>query len=232
METQKETRLRILAEGGSIKICSIHKGKNEGYDYFLETSEEDFFEVGLGNESQEMHESFYGAFDQLNDKYEWQHLHLDYVDEDFAEYVADALVEKINQSNRLFRTSDKRNFEEKLGIHLRSKDVEVKTGVFSIEVESLVKTTQYDYQEFVDSYAAEIGQKFKLDSTAESWDTFNGDSFDFVGTIKIVGNSILLKDSDGDIRYVLAADKYKLTADPLTYTTPKWEYVMTKRTVS
>ena len=79
METQKETRLRILAEGGSIKICSIEKGYNEGFDYFLETSEQDLFDAGLGNESTEIHESFYGAFDQLNDKYPWHQLHLDYV---------------------------------------------------------------------------------------------------------------------------------------------------------
>lgn len=231
MENQKETRLRILAEGGSIKICSIEKGYNEGPDYFLETSEQDFFEAGLGNKNQEIHDSFYGAFDQLNDKYPWHQMHLDYVDEDFAEYVADALVEKLNQSNRPFRAFEKKNFEEKLGIHLRTKEVEIKTGVFSIEVGSLVKTIQYDYIDFADSYAEQIGQKFKLDSIAESWDTFNGDSFDFVGTIKIVGNSIILLDSDGDISYVLSADKYKLTANPLTYTAMKWEYVLTKKMV-
>ncbi|MBF8458316.1 hypothetical protein IV494_14120 [Kaistella sp. G5-32] len=231
MENQKETRLRILAEGGSIKICSIEKGYNEGFDYFLETSEEDLFEAGLGNESQEIHESFYGAFDQLNDKYPWYKLHLDFIDEDFVDYVADALVEKLNQSNRMFRVADKKNFEEKLGIHLRTKEVEIKTGVFSIEVGSLVKTIQYDYIDFADSYAEQIGQKFKLDSIAESWDTFNGDSFYFVGTIKIVGNSILLLDSDGDVCYVLPADKYKLTSNPLMYTDNKWQYVFTKKKI-
>lgn len=231
MENQKETRLRILAEGGSIKICSIEKGYNEGLDYFLETSEQDLFEAGLGNESQEIHESFYGAFDQLNDKYPWHKLHFDFIDEDFAEYVADALLEKINKSKRPFRTFEKKNFEDKLGIYLRTKEVEIKTGVFSIEVGSLVKTTQYDYIDFADSYAEQIGQKFKLDSIAESWDTFNGDSFDFVGNIKIVGNSILLLDSDGDVRCVLAADKYKITSNPLTYTAKKWEYVFTKKKI-
>ena len=50
-----------------------------------------------------------------------------------------------------------------------------------------------------------------------------------VGTIKIVGNSILLKDSDGDVRYVLPVDQYKLIANPLTYISPKWEYVLVKK---
>lgn len=231
MENQKETRLRILAEGGSVEICSIEKGYNEGFNYFVETSEEQQDGEEFPLKIPIIHESFYGAFDELNDKYPWHKLHLDFVDEDFAEYVSDALVEKINQSKRPFRTFEKKNFEEKLGIHLRSKEVEIKTGVFSIEVGSLVKTIQYDYIDFADSYAEQISQKFKLDSIVESWDTFNGDSFDFVGTIKIVGNSIVLLDSDEDVRYVLAADKYKLTSSPLTYTAKKWEYVILKKKV-
>ena len=141
------------------------------------------------------------------------------------------MVEKINHSNRLFRNAQKKEFEEILGIHLRSKDVEIKTGIFSIDVESLNKVTDYDYQEFVDSYAQEIGQKFKLLSTVERWETFNAGSFEFVGNLEIAGSSIFLKDSDGDVRYVLAADKYKFTATPLTYTAPKWEYVITKKTI-
>ena len=99
----------------------------------------------------------------------------------------------------------------------------MKTGVFNIEVYNLTKEKQYHYQEFVDSYAQEIGQKFKLESTTETWETFKSDKFDFVGTIEVRGNSAILKDSDGDICYVLSADKYKITATPLTYEVKKWE---------
>ena len=63
----------------------------------------------------------------------------------------------------------------------------------------------------------------------ERWETFNAESFEFVGNIEIAGNSVILKDSDNDIRYILAADKYKFTVDPLTYSAEKWEWVSVRK---
>lgn len=224
MESQKETRLRILAEGGSIKISSIHKGKHEGFDYFLEVSEEDFFEEGLGNESQEIHDSFYGAFDQLNDKYPWHQLHLDYVDEDFAEYVADALIKKLNDPFEMLDHFQPENFENTLGIKMTKRTVKTKTGFFDIQVKGLSKETTYCYREFHDDYAQEIGQKFKLETTVETVTNYQGDSFDFTGTIEVSGNTVILKNSSQEISHVLPSDKYYFFAKPELSEEIKWSY--------
>ncbi len=224
MENQKETRLCILAEGGSIKICSIHKGHQQGYDYFLETSEEDLFDSGLGNESREIHESFYGAFDQLNDKYPWHQLQLDFVDEDFAEYVADALVEKLNDIFLMLDHFQPEDFEKVLGIKMTKKTFKVKTGFFDIEVKGLSKETTYHYREFHDEYAQEIGQKFNLESTIETITNYHGDSFDFTGTIEVSGNTVILKNSSLEITHVLPSDKYYFFANPELSEETSWSY--------
>lgn len=224
MESQKETRLRILAEGGSIKICSIHKGKHEGFDYFLEVSEEDFFEEALGNESQEIHDSFYGAFDQLNDKYPWHKLHLDFVDEDFAEHVADALIEKLNNPFLMINHFQPENFENKLGIKMTKRTVKTKTGFFDIQVKGLSKEMTYYYREFHDDYAQEIGQKFNLESTVETVTNYQGDSFDFTGTIEVSGNTVILKNTAQEISHVLPSDKYYFFAKPELSEEVRWSY--------
>lgn len=224
MENQKETRLRILAEGGSIKICSIEKGYNEGFDYFLETSEQDLLEVGLGNESQEIYDSFSGAFDQLNDKYPWHKLHLDYVDEDFAEYVADALIEKLNNPFLMLDHFHPENFENTLGIKMTKRTVKTKTGFFDIQVKGLSKETTYYYREFHDDYAQEIGQKFNLESTVETITNYQGDSFDFTGTIEVSGNTVILKNSSLEISHVLPTDKYYFFAKPELSEEVRWSY--------
>ena len=224
METQKETRLRILAEGGSIEICSVYKGNNDGYDYFLETSEDYFFDTGLGNESREIHDSFYGAFDQLNDKYPWHKLHLDFVDEDFAEYVADALIEKVNNPFEMLDHFQPENFENTLGIKMTKRTVKTKTGFFDIQVKGLSKETTYYYKEFHDEYAKEIGQKFNLESTVETISNYQGDSFDFTGTIEISGNTVILKNSSLEISHVLPSDKYYFFAQPELSEETRWSY--------
>ncbi|WP_027376792.1 hypothetical protein [Kaistella palustris] len=224
MEEQKESRLRILAEAGSIEICSIHKGKHEGFDYFLQVSEEDLFGAGLKNESREMHESFYGAFDELNDKYPWHDLHLDFVGEDFAEYVADALVKRLNDPFEMVEDFQPENFERALGIKLTKRTLKTKTGFFDIQVKGLSRETTYHYREFHDEYAQEIGQKFNLESTVETITNYQGDSFDFTGTIEVSGNTVILKNSSLNISHILPSDKYYFFAEPEFQEEDKWSY--------
>ncbi|SEF51412.1 hypothetical protein SAMN05421847_0190 [Halpernia humi] len=224
MKGERDTVFQMTNENNLIQIICLKKEEQQGFDYFVE----ELNHQNLDFVKPKIHESFYSAFDELNERFPWHTYHLEYSDEDFRDYVADCLVEKVNDSKRMFFAPRKRHFEDILKIHLKTKDVKVKTGVFSIEVCNLNKETQYFYQEFVDSYAQEIGQKFKLESTTETWETYSSDSFDFIGNIEVLGNSVL-KDSDGDICYVLAADKYKFTATPLTYTAQKWEWNFVKR---
>ena len=224
MEKQKETRLRILTEGGSIEICSIYKGDNDGFDYFVETSDDkpdgEEFPVIVP----EIHDSFYGAFDEMNDKYPWHNLHLDFVDEDFAEYVADALIEKLNNPFDMLDDFNPENFNAILGIQLAEKKVKTKTGFLDISVSGLAKETNYYYQEFVDSYAGEIGQKFKLESTVETYSTFRAEFFQFAGTLEISGNAIILKNEVGEICHVLPADKFQIYTKPEISVEKVWGY--------
>lgn len=222
MEKQKETRLRILAEGGSIEICSVYKENNDGYDYFIETSEVEMCIEDIMQEPPLIHESFYGAFDELHARYSWQFLHLDFVDEDFSEYVADKLLEKLNDPLEMWQDFEPENFEKILSIEIAQKKVKVKTGFSEITVKTLAKETEYFYQEFVDSYANEIGQKFKLESTVETWSTFRGESFHFTGTLEIVGNAIILKNENEEVCHILPVEKFQIAAKAEFSMEKKW----------
>lgn len=226
MENQKDTAFQMLSNEALLEINRIYKGDHQGFDYFVEVLPINHSANQVAEIKPLIHESFYDAFDEFNERFPWHCFQPQVIDRDFSEYVADLLVERVNDSGRPFHSPSRRQFEDVLGIHLKTRNVEVKTGVFSIDVDKINKETQYHYQEFVDSYAQEIGQKFQLESTTESWETFASESFEFVGTLRISGNSVLLKDSDGDIRYVLPAAQYKFTATPLTYTAQQWEWVL------
>lgn len=79
--------------------------------------------------------------------------------------------------------------------------------------------------EHYDDYAKEIGQKYKLKGSFEMWtqeqpyysnkmEVINDDnSFDFIGNIEVSGNTIVLKDENGQISYVLPSDKYFVSVD-------------------
>ena len=222
-----ETRFEILGEGGSIRISSVHKGDNDGYDYFLETSEFAFADEELNVYNRVNYETFYEAFDELRKKYAWTKLHLEYCDPDFAEYVADALVEDLNETAEMFRVINKKSFEKALNISLRTRRISQRADWYDIEVKSLTKVTDYEWQEFTDSYAAEIGQKFKLLQKLETWRSdasAETDDFDFTGTVKVEGNSILLLDIDGGISYILPADKFKISCTEITLTENNWHW--------
>ena len=222
MENQKETRLRILAEGGSIEICSIEKGYNEGFDYFVESLDVEMCVEDIMQEPPLIHESFYGAFDELHTRYSWHFLHLDFVDEDFSEYVADKLLEKLNDPLEMWQDLEPENFEKILKLKLAQKKVKVKTGFSEITVKTLAKETEYLYHEFYDDYAKEIGQKFKLESIVETWSTFRGETFHFTGTLEIAGNAIILKNEDEQICHVLPIEKFQISAKPEVSFEEKW----------
>lgn len=224
MENQKETRLRILAEGGSIEISSVYKGNNDGYDYFIETSDVEMCVEDIMQEPPIIHESFYGALDELHARYCWHFLHLDFVDEDFSEYVAEKLLEKLNDPLEMWQDFDPENFEKILKIKIGQKKIQTKTGFSEITVKTLAKETEYFYQEFVDSYANEIGQKFKLESTVETWSAFRGESFHFTGTLEIAGNAIILKNENAEICHVLPVEKFQIVAKVEMVWEKKWVY--------
>jgi hypothetical protein len=224
MENQKETRLRFLENAGTVEICSIWKGPNLGYDYFLETKDIEICVEDILQELPIMHEAFYDAFDELHAKYPWHYFQLDLLDEDFSEYVAVKLLEKLNDPEEEWQDYQLESFEKILGLKLVQKKVKTKTGFSEITVKTLAKETEYFYQEFVDSYANEIGQKFKLESTVETWSTFRGESFHFTGTLEISGNAIILKNENAEICHVLPVEKFQIAAKAALALVERWHF--------
>lgn len=224
MESQKETVLRILAEGGSIEICKIDAGENEGSDFFIESNGVEMCVEDIMREPPLIHEAFYGAFDELHARYSWQFLQLDFVDEDFSEYVAEKLLEKLNDPLEMWQDFEPSNFEKFWGIKIVQKNVKVKTGLSNITVKTLAKETEYFYKEFVDSYATEIGQKFKLESTVETWSTFSGESFQFTGIVEIEGTAIILKNQNAEIYHILPVNKFQIEAESEIRAAKQWVY--------
>lgn len=221
---EKELVFEVLAEGGSFRIERQYKGGNKGFDYFFDHNEMDASESGLGVNKTSVFDNFYEAFDIINKKYPWYNLHLSFVDEDFREYVADELVKKLNKKS-IEELPEKQFLEEKLECEFKIIERPEIGGLQNITVKSLIKVTEHEYQEFYDDYAKEIGQKFKLKGSYEVWTQeqpyilrnmeviSDKNYFEFVGNIEISGNTIILKDENGQISYVLPSDKYFVSAD-------------------
>ena len=221
---ENELVLEVLAEGGSLKIERKYTGENNGFDYFLHHNEMDASESGLGVNKTSVFDNFYEAFDVINKKYPWYNLHLSFVDEDFREYVADELVKKLNKKS-IEELPEKQFLEEKLECEFKIIERPEIGGLQNITVKSLIKVTEHEYQEFYDDYAKEIGQKFKLKGSYEVWTQeqpyilrnmeviSDKNYFEFVGNIEVSGNTIILKDENGQISYVLPSDKYFVSAD-------------------
>ena len=83
---EREIVFEVLAEGGSI---SIERAENPeiGFDYFLKTQEAEIFEDETSVNQTNVFDNFYEPFDEINQKYAWYKLHLNYIDEDFSEYA-------------------------------------------------------------------------------------------------------------------------------------------------
>ena len=222
---EKELVFEVLAEGGSFRIERQYKGGNKGFDYFFDHNEMATSESGLEVNKTSVFDNFYEPFDIINEKYPWYNLHLSFVDEDFREYVADELVKKLNQKG-IEVLPQKQLLEEKLGCEFKIVERPEIGGLQNITVKSLIKVTEHAYEEFYDDYAKDIGQKFKLKGSYEMWteeqpyilkkmEVINDkNSFDFIGNIKVSGNTIILKDENGQISYILPSDKYFVSAEP------------------
>lgn len=233
---EKECVFEVLAEGGSLKIERKYKGENQGFDYFLNRIEMDVSESGIDVNESNVFNNFYEPFDIINSKYPWYNRHLSFVEEDFREYVADELVKKLNEKT-VFKLRKKELLEEKLECEFKITEKPEIGGLQNISVKSLIKVIENNYQEFYDDYAKEIGQKFKLKGSYEMWTQEqpyilrnmevinNKNSFDFMGNIEVSGSTIILKDENGQICYVLPSDKYFVSAEP-AFVIREWSVFM------
>ena len=238
MTKSKEIVFEILAEGGGIRI-DRHRTK-QGEKFYYHHSEFDPTDEGLEVNEKGEYINFQIPFQLINSKYSWYMLHLETVNEEYRDYVITELISKLHQHgvNSTELQYSQKQLEEKLNIELEFGQRPLRGKLQNITVENLVKLTEYDYQEFTDNYAKEIGQKFKLKGTFEVWipseQTFSYDQvkmssglverFETVGKLEINGNATIIKDEFDQIAYILPTDKFFISTTPILSNSKGWFY--------
>lgn len=238
MTKDREVVFEILAEGGGIHI-ERQKTKNVE-KFFYNHHEFDQTDKGLEVNKNGEYKTFEVPFQLINSQFSWYMLHLETVSEDYRDYVITELLKKLHQHgvNPKELEYSKPQLEKVLNIHLEFGQKPLLNKLQNITVENLVQLTEYDYQEFSDSYAKEIGQKFKLKGTFEVWipseQTFNYDQvkmssglverFETVGKLELNGNATIIKDEFDRIEYILPTDKFFISATPILSNSKGWFY--------
>ena len=231
-----ETVFEILAEGGSLTI--ERKRNRNGEKFIYHHNEMDLTDEGLEVNEKGEYENFDQPFQLINSKYPWFRLHLTTLHEDFRDYV---LSELINALNKQGVTPDelqysKQDLEKSLNAKLEFGNPPVRNGLQNIKVKNLVELTEYDYQDFTDQYAQEIGQKFKLRGKYKMWtdeQTFYpenmevlnvSNSFETVGKLEVSGNTIVIKNEFGQIEFAFPSDKFFVSTTPILSQSNGWFY--------
>ncbi|MCO5233095.1 MAG: hypothetical protein LC105_03605 [Chitinophagales bacterium] len=231
-----ETVFEILAEGGSLAI--VRKRNRNGEKFIYHHNEMDMTDEGLGVNKKGEYENFEQPFQLINSKYPWFQLHLATVHEDYRNYVIEELIKSL-----MFQgiTPDELRYsqhdlEKSLNIKLKFGNPPIKSGLQNIKVRNLIELTEYDYQEFTDQYAKEIGQKFKLKGKYKMWtdeQTFypenmevlnTSNEFETIGKLEVNGNTIIIRNEYGQIEYVFPSDKFFISTTPILSKSKGWFY--------
>jgi len=111
----KEIVFEIGGEGGSIAIyCERDK---KGNKFIYNHNEIDFSDEGLSINKSDEYKDFETAFQTINNRYPWHFLYLLTVNDAYKDYVANELINKLNQQKVLSGDFQSRtDFEEKLGV--------------------------------------------------------------------------------------------------------------------
>jgi len=217
---KKECVFEIGGEGGSI---AIHRVKEkEGYIYIFNHNETDFSDSGLDvNYSNEL-SSFEQAFKKLRTAWRWwyilslQEVHKDYKSIVSIEYLKE--LNNVNNKNHNFSNSIT-EFENILGVNFNQDKETVFTGLYDIIVKPLTKITEYDYEN--------INGISILKGIREVWSEIGLNQkqygFETEGVIEIVNNSIVIKDKEGKIEFILSSDKYFVETRAISETIISWK---------
>ncbi len=231
-----ETVFEILAEGGSLTI--ERKRSRNGEKFIYHHSEMDLTDEGLGVNEKGEYKTFEQPFQLINSKYPWFKLHLKTVHEDYRNYVIDELIKSLMYQGLTpdeLRYSQK-DLEKTLNIKLEFGFQPLKSGLQNIKVRNLIELTEYDYQEFTDQHAQEIGQKFKLKGKYKMWtdeQTFypenmeiinTSNEFETIGKLEVSGNTIIIKNEFGQIEYAFSSDKFFVSTTPILSKSKGWFY--------
>ena len=231
-----ETVFEILAEGGSLTI--ERKRSRNGEKFIYHHSEMDLTDEGLGVNEKGEYKTFEQPFQLINSKYPWFKLHLKTVHEDYRNYVIDELIKSLMYQGLTpdeLRYSQK-DLEKTLNIKLEFGFQPLKSGLQNIKVRNLIELTEYDYQEFTDQHAQEIGQKFKLKGKYKMWtdeqifypenmEIINtSNEFETIGKLEVSGNTIIIKNEFGQIEYAFSSDKFFVSTTPILSKSKGWFY--------
>jgi hypothetical protein len=236
MTAEEEIVFEILGEGGSLTI--VRRLNNNVETYHYNHSENDRANNDLDISENGIYDNFEKPFKIISKKYPWFLLYPQTIHPDFKILVLDNLITQLNK--RRMTPSDFENsrtqLEEILGVKLKYGNPPLRDGLQKIKVKNLFELTEYDYQEFTDEYAQEIGQKFKLRGKYKMWtdeQTFYpenmevmraSDNFETVGILEVSGNTIIIKNEFGQIVYAFPSDKFFVSTTPLLSQTKGWFY--------
>jgi hypothetical protein len=225
-KSEKELVFEVGAEGGSLEIYRA-KNNNVGFNYFLRVSEYDIVEDVASSHRSCLSDNFYSTLSLLEDNYAWFDLYPLFVHEDFREDIADFLVEKLNKkeiSNENFKIH-KQDWESQLHVNFIYGHHVLEVDYKKIIVSEISKNKGFEYENYGENYDQKL-----LVNTEESFSysepsthrlpDYNG----FLGTVKVVGNSILLLDRKGEIDTIIPADKFIVRVFPVTSKEKTWDW--------
>lgn len=225
----------VLTKDSNIKIERI-ENKEIGFDYFLILEMKSDAENRICENEPQVFDNFYEPFDFINQKYQWYDWQLIQINEDFRVYAAEELVKVLNQ-NKIDNLIHYEDLQDKLQCFFYTENIPEKEGLKNIVISSLVKIIEHSYQDCNDSLESELDAKYKWLGSYEIWtedqpysirnmELINeNNSFTFLGKLEVLGQSIILKDNFGEIRYVLPADKYFISVSPVN-TTKVWSVLL------
>lgn len=235
----KEIVFEVLAEGGGLAI--ERKKDLDGEKFIYHHSEFDPGDEGLGiNESGE-YSTFEQAFQLINSKYPWFRLHLSEVHEEYRNYVIDELIKALtfHEIAPAELRHSQRHLEERLNIKLEYGNQPLKSELQNIQVENLIKFTEYEHHEYKERYNSPSNEsKFVPKAKFETWlaggQTFQHEqvtlssdiveSFDTIGKLEVNGSTVIIKNEFEQIQYVFSSDKFFVSTTPILSRSKVWFY--------
>lgn len=236
---QEEIVFEILAEGGGLTIERIRTRNGEKFIYHH--SETDFNDEGLDIDKKGEYKDFEKPFQLINSKYEWFRFSLAKVHDDFREYVLTELIKVLNKQDLPpdeLRYS-KQDLEKALNVELEFGNLPLKGRLQNIRIENLIKFTEYKHHEFKENYDAPSKEsKFIPKAKFQTWlageQTFQHDqvkmssniveSFETVGILEVSGNTIIIKNENGQIEYAFSSSKFFVSTTPILSQSKGWVY--------
>ncbi len=115
-EIKSEPVFLLLGEGGSLLIS--RQINNSGVKFIYHHNEFDPTDEGLDINVNNEYDTFEQPFQLINKRHSWYWLHLEIIHEDFKNYVAECLINKLNKESVLLGDSECHRLENSLNIKL------------------------------------------------------------------------------------------------------------------